>query len=296
MQKYWLNYQHLLYFKTIATEGGVAKAAAKLRLGQSTLSTQLGQFEDRLGLELFERRQQRLHLSEAGRIALQYAQEIFKLGDEMVDALQDRRQVHRINVQIGALDSIPKSVVVELVAAAQNQQPCTVSVVEGQADELLRALKAHEIDLAVFSHQPFSGDRTGLMARLAGRSPVAVLGTKKYAHLAKGFPGSLAGQPFVMPGTPSRLRHDLDHAFKLSGIHVEVVLEAQDSSLLTLLAAEGAGLMPVPADVAAALQRQHGFARIGTFEDVHDELWLIGSERRVENPVASFLFREFGKV
>lgn len=294
MQQYWLNYQHLRYFATIATAGGVAKAAAKLRLGQSTLSTQLSRFEEHLGIELFERRKQRLHLTEAGRITLQYAREIFKLGDELVDALQDRRQAHRISVQIGALDSIPKSVIVQLVAAAQKKQPCAVSVVEGSAEELLRALEAHEIDLAVFSHQPFTSGRKA--ARLAGRSPVEILGAKAFARLAKGFPESLAGQPFVMPASPARLRHGLDLALKVRGIPVDVVLEAQDFGLLALLAAQGHGLIPAPASVAKDLERQHDLVRLGAFPDVLDELWLVASERRVENPVAAHLLREFGAV
>ncbi len=290
--KTWLNFQHLRYFQMIAQEGGVAKAAAKLRLGQSTLSTQLGQLEDQIGLALFERRQRRLFLTEAGRIALDYAGEIFKLGDELLDALHDRRDDFRLRVQIGALDAVPKAVVVELVGVAQAHAPCAISVSEGQADELLRALKAHEIDLALFNYQP-AFERTGLMARLARRTPVVVLGAPGFAKLAKGFPQSLKGQPFVMPGSQSRLRHDVDHFLKVRGIPVDVVLEAQDTSLLTLLAAEGAGLIPVGASSADELERKYKLKRLGTLPDVHEELWLIAGERRIENPVAARLFKSF---
>lgn len=293
LQKQWLNYQHLFYFMTIAMEGGVAKASAKLRLGQSTLSTQLGQFEAQLGIKLFERHQKRLHLTEAGRIALQYAHDIFKLGDEMLDALNDRRQANRLSVQIGALDSVPKAVVVELVTAAQRQQPCAVSVVEGHAGELLRSLKAHEIDLALFTHQPSAPERSGIHARMAARMPVAILGAAKFAPVANNFPQSLHGQPFVMPGMQSRLRHDLEHFFKVQGIHVDVVLDAQDTSLLNLLAAQGAGLIPVGAAVADDLQAKYHLQRMGTLENVHEELWVIAGERRIENPVASYLFKNF---
>jgi LysR family transcriptional activator of nhaA len=293
MQKQWLNYHHLLYFMTIAMRGSVAGAAAQLKLGQSTLSTQLGQFEEQLGMKLFERRQRRLHLTEAGRIALQYACEIFKLGDEMLDALHDRRQLHRLSVQIGALDSIPKALVAEMVSFAQTHQQCTVSVVEGQADELLRALRAHEIDLALFNHQPATAERQGLLARMAGRSAVAVLGAPKFARLQKGFPQSLVGQPFIMPGVQSRLRHDVEHYFKVHQIHVDVVLEAQDTSLLMLLAAQGAGLIPVGATVVDELHGKYSLKTLGVLSDVQEELWVLRMQRRIENPVASHLFRHF---
>jgi len=283
----------LLYFMTIATEGSVAKAAKKLRLGQSTLSTQLCQFEDHLGLKLFDRRQQRLYLSEAGRIALQYAREIFKLGDEMLDTLHDRREVERVSVQIGALDSVPKAIVVKLVESAQSKYPCTISVAEGNADELLRALKAHEIDLALLNHQPSVIDRTGLKARMAGRSPVVILGNQKFLRLKKNFPDSLAGEPCLLPASQTRLRHEVDHYFKVKGIHIDLLLEAQDLSLLTLLAANGVGILPVSLAVASELQGKYGLRLIGTLDNVHDELWLIGSERRIDNPVAAHLLKSF---
>ncbi len=289
----WINYQHLRYFLTIASEGGVARAAAKLKLAQSTLSTQLKQFESQLGTPLFERRQKRLHLNEAGRIALKYASEIFKLGDEMLDALSDRREAHRVGVQVGALDSIPKGVVASLVSAAQAFQPCAVSVVEGRAEEILAKLKAHEIDLAMFGHMPLSGEDLGILARRAGRMAVAVYGSARFAALAKGFPQSLSGQPFVMPGAASRIRHDVGHYLKLHKISVDVILEAQDSSLLTLLAAAGAGLIPAAETSAHDLRKQHGLRMLGVLDDVHEELWLVGGARRIENPVASFLLRNF---
>ena len=100
--KAWLNYHHLFYFRAIATEGSVIKAARKLRLGQPTLSTQLKQFEDNLGQQLFERKGRTLQLTEAGQMVLEYANEIFALGDEMVEAINDRLHSGRVDVTIGA--------------------------------------------------------------------------------------------------------------------------------------------------------------------------------------------------
>lgn len=293
MQKYWLNYHHLLYFMTIAIEGSVAKASTKLKLGQSTLSTQLGQFEDHLGIKLFERRRQRLHLTEAGNIALQYAREIFKVGDEMLDTLHDRRQAHRISVQVGAMDSVPKSFVVELVNAAQKNIPCTLSFIEGQADELLGAVRAHEIDLALLTHQPTAAESSRISSRLVSRQPIVILGTKKFADLKNNFPRSLQDQPFVMPSARLRLRHDVDLFLKREEISIDRVLEAQDASLLTLFAMQGHGLIPVSSAVAEDLQKQQGLVLIGALEDVFDDLWIVKSERRIENPVGSYLFKNF---
>src|SRR3989338_5357862 len=109
-----LNYHHLYYFKTIAIEGGIAKAAEKLRLGQPTLSTQLKQLEVMVGKPLFERRNRKMILTEAGKAALDYANEIFRLGDEMLEVLQDKLVANATHLQIGALDSVPKSIILSL--------------------------------------------------------------------------------------------------------------------------------------------------------------------------------------
>ena len=151
----WLNYHHLHYFRVIATEGGIARAAEKLRLGQPTLSTQLRQLEEMVGNPLFERRNRKMVLTEAGRSALDYANEIFRLGDEMLEVLQDRTIGNQTHLQIGALDSVPKSVILALVVAAYQISPsCTVSILEGKGDELFRELYNHKIDLILSNYPP----------------------------------------------------------------------------------------------------------------------------------------------
>src|SRR5690606_26053686 len=122
----WLNYHHLFYFKTIAMEGSIARAAEKLLVGQPTLSAQLRQLESAIGKPLFERRNRKLILTEAGRAALEYAHEIFQLGDEMLEVLRDRTPQNQPHLQIGALDSVPKSVILQLVMEAYRTAPCTI--------------------------------------------------------------------------------------------------------------------------------------------------------------------------
>ncbi|MFN8945712.1 MAG: LysR family transcriptional regulator, partial [Pseudobdellovibrionaceae bacterium] len=114
----WINYHHLFYFKTIAEEGTVSKAAAKLRLGQPTLSAQLKQFEDTMGVQLFERHHKRLVLTEQGKVALDYSRNIFKMGSEMYEVLHDRLKPLKPSLHLGALDSVPKQIVLQLVKHA----------------------------------------------------------------------------------------------------------------------------------------------------------------------------------
>lgn len=289
----WLNYHHLFYFRAIATEGTVAKAAGKLRLGQPTLSTQLMQFEEAIGHKLFERRQKRLYLSDAGRVALDYANEIFRLGDEMLEALGDRLSAERVALSIGAMDTVPKHLTLKLVEKAQASHACTVSVAEGRGDELIRELKAHRLDLLVANYAPPVTDGQGLYARRIARMPVVICAALKFAHLKRDFPHSLDGQPFIMPSIGSRLRHDVDHFLKLAQIRAVVSVEVQDTSLLKLLGTHGAGLIPIAAPAIEELVATKELVVLGELADVHEELWLIAGERRIQNSVAASLMKEF---
>jgi LysR family transcriptional activator of nhaA len=289
----WLNYHHLLYFHAIAREGGIAKAAQKLRLGQPTLSTQLKQLEDRLGTRLFDRSQRRLKLTESGRVALQYAEEIFRLGAEMVEAVQDRLVPDRVHVQIGALDSVPKPLVRKLVEHAFGLGECTVSVLEGKGDELLRELRAARLDLVLSNFPSPPGEVADVYSRAISRAPVIVCAAPRFAGLRRKFPASLGGQPWIMPTTHSKLRHDVDHFLRVNQIPADVRVETQDTSLQRLLGAAGRGLIPIAEPAAQDLIRDGSLVRLGALAGVFEELWLISASRRIENPIAARAMKGF---
>lgn len=290
----WLNYHHLYYFRVIATEGGIARAAEKLRLGQPTLSTQLKQLEDMVGTPLFERRNRKLILTEAGKAALDYANEIFRLGDEMLEVLKDRNVQNQIHLQIGALDSVPKNVILGLVMEAYKIAPCTVSILEGKGDELLRELAAHRIDLMLSNYPPAAGEKTEIYSKSVAKIPVSIYGAKKFKGLKTSFPKSLDGKPFVLPTSHSKLRHDINHYFKLQNIQITPIAETQDTSLQKLLAVNGLGLAPL-SEVSAEFGEpsKNNLLRLGRLEGVHEEVWLISAQRKLENPVATRLMKTF---
>jgi LysR family transcriptional activator of nhaA len=286
----WLNYHHLLYFRAIATEGSIARASEKLRLGQPTLSAQLKQLEDMVGKALFERRNRRLVLTEAGLDALNYANEIFRLGDEMLEVLKDRTPENQLHLQIGALDSVPKSVILRLVLAASRISPCVVSILEGKGDELLRELRAHRIDLILANYPPQVMEGAEVHSRSVAKLPVSVYGAKKFRSLRAKFPQSLDAKPFVLPTAHSKLRFDLNHYFKLHGISALPVAETQDTSLQKLLAENGIGLAPFSEEAGV---KEKSLVKIGRLKDVFEEIWLISAQRKLENPVAAELMKSF---
>lgn len=292
-QRPWVNYHHLLYFKTIAMEGGIANAAKKLRLGQPTLSTQMKQFEETIGHQLFDRSKRHIQLTEAGRMVLGYAVEIFKLGDEMLDSLNDQHVTTKIQVQIGAMDTVPKHLVLKIFQHAQSNFDCIVSVIEGHGDELLRELRAHRLDLVIANYPPPVGDNGGFYAKNIAKMPVAICGASKFTKLKRGFPQSIKDQPLVLPSLQSKLRHDVQDYFKLRDIHINIKAEVQDSSLQKLMGSHGDGLIPIALPAASEAIKNKELVIIGTMEDVYEELWLIAGQRRIQNPVAAAIMKDF---
>lgn len=289
----WLNYHHLFYFKAIAEEGSVSKAAEKLRLGQPTLSAQLKQFEETLGITLFERQHKKLILTEQGQVALDYARNIFKMGAELVEVLNDRVVPHKTSIQVGALDSVAKQVIVQLAKQAYKIQNCLISLVEGKADELLRELLAHRIDILVTNFLPSGTDAKGLYHRLLTQKNIGIYAAPSFKALRKGFPKSMAGQPIILPTYDSKLRYDLDHWSKTQDIPLNTIAESQDIAVKKLMAVSGMGLIPAATHTVTRQVLTGELIEIGVLQGVHEELYLLTAGRKIENPIAAQLMKSF---
>jgi LysR family transcriptional activator of nhaA len=277
----------------IAKEGGIAAAAKELRIGQPTLSSQLKQLESLLGTALFERHHRRLSLTETGRVVQEYARHIFQIGTEMVEVLHDRLPSKRLRVFVGALDSVPKHVTLELTRAAFAVSSCSMSILEGKADELLTELQAHRIDLLVSNFVPPATEASGVFSRRIARSPIVVCGAAGFRRARKDFPSSLQDLPFVMPTSHSKVRQDIDHYLRLSGLQVDVVAEAQDTAIQKLMGLDGMGLIPVPLVAVREYLEKGSLFEVGRLEGVYEDLYLVSASRKIANPVSSALMKSF---
>ncbi len=289
----WINYHHLFYFKTIAEEGTVSKAAEKLRLGQPTLSAQLKQFEESLGVQLFDRQHRKLVLTEQGKVALDYSKNIFRMGSEMYEVLHDRLKPLVPTLHLGALDSVPKQIVLQLVKHAFRISPCQITLSEGKSDELLRELTAHRMDLMVTNFLPTGTDGKGLYPKSITKRNVAFYGAPKFKSFRKGFPKSISGQPMILPTYDSRLRQDLDHWAKLNKVELNMITESQDISVKKLMAVSGLGLIPTATHTVTGQVLRGELVEIGQLQGVSEELFLVTAQRKIENQIAAKLRDSF---
>jgi LysR family transcriptional activator of nhaA len=282
----WLNYHHLLYFYTVAKEGSVARAAQVLRLAQPTLSGQIRKLEHVLDEKLFERRGRKLVLTEVGRVAYRYADEIFSLGRELTDTLRGRPTSRAPRLHVGIADVVPKLVAHRLLAAARlHQEGVQLVLREGKSHDLLAALAAQEFDL-VISDAPLPTDvKVRAFNHPLGDSSISFFASPELArrHRAR-FPKSLDGAPLLLPTENTVLRRSLDQWFRDLDLRPRIVAEIEDSALLKVFGQHGAGIFAGPTIVADAVVKQYGVRRLGVAANVVERFYAITVERRITHP------------
>lgn len=284
----WFNYSHLYYFWTVAQEGTIARATEKLNITQSTVSEQLKTLEETLGEKLFEREGRRLRLTEVGKLVFRYADEIFALGRELVDAVSDRPTSRPLRFSVGISDVVPKGVAYRFLSPVLRMTPeVQLLCVEDRPARLLADLATHELDL-VISDAPSAGTSIRVFNDLLVENDVAVYAPAKLAaSLRKHFPQSLEGTRFLLPQRGSELRQKLDDWFEAHDIRPKVVAEFQDTALMEVFGEFGEGAFAAAAMMDDELRRAFHLARVGDIPELRSAYYAISRDRRIKHPAVA---------
>lgn len=281
-----INYKHLHYFFTVAKTGAINKAADRLHLTPQTLSGQIKVFEDRLGVELFSRNGRRLDLTQAGKLALSYADEIFQIGAELQEALGASPGARMMPFRVGISDAVPKEIAHQLLLPALGlDEPVKLICREDRLERLVAELSIHRLDMVLADKpMPSNVDVRGYSHPL-GECGVAFFARRELAGKARGkFPDCLDGMPFLMPGEDSALRAPVLRWLEKQGISPRVVGEFDDSALMKSFGQAGAGVFPAPAVIANEITRRYQVALLGQTEDIRNRFFVITVERHVRHP------------
>lgn len=280
------NYKQLYYFRQVANSGGITRAAEQLHLTPQTISGQLAELERSLGSKLFRRTGRRLELTEAGKLALSHADEIFQLGKELEGLLRGDQDSNDVVLRVGVADVVPKSVAYRLLAPALNL-PESVRLIchEDKLDRLFAELAIHKLDLVI-----------------ADRALPSDLGVKGYSHAlgqcaidfhaapalaaryGANFPQSLLGAPILVPSAGAALRGPLLRWFSEQQIQPRIVGEFDDAALMKAFGQAGAGVFPAPAAISDEVRDQYHVELIGSADKVLVKYFAISVERRLTHP------------
>jgi len=280
-----LNFHHLYYFWAVATDGNLTRTAARLRVSQSALSAQIRQLEDELGEPLFHRQGRRLVLTEGGRIALGYADEIFATGKQLVATLKDGRREDVFRV--GAVATLSRNFQESFLEPLLRKPELRLRLETARIEELLDRLESHALDIVLSNRPARRQSGHDWRCRIIARQPVSIVGRPRKRKFR--FPHDIRDAPMILPGEGSDIRSEFDALCEQLGVKVRPVAEVDDMATMRLLARdlEALALLPtvvVRDELRSGVLREHCVVP-GLFE----RFYSITVDRHYQHPLVEAL-------
>lgn len=286
------NYKHLYYFWVVAKEGGISRAASKLQMAVQTVSAQVRELERSLGYALLKPAGRGLVLTEAGLAAMQQADQIFQLGENLPSVVRDAVSAPTVRLAVGISDGLPKVAVRRLLQPVIPEPHLRLLCHEGEFDELLGDLALHRLDVVLSDRPAPANPNIKLYSHRMGSSAVAWYGTADLINAAgEVFPQSLATLPVLLPTAHTAVRARLDHWFEQLAIRPRVVGEFEDSALLNTFGASGMGIFPAAQWAHEDLLAHYAVQSLGACDGVSEHFFAIGTEKKVQHPLVQRLLQ-----
>jgi LysR family transcriptional regulator, transcriptional activator of nhaA len=286
----WLNYHHLLYFWMVAKHGSITRASSELRLAHPTISGQIHRLEEALGEKLFARSGRNLVLTDSGRVAFRYADEIFELGQAFQDALKGRSTGKPIRLVVGVSDVIAKSIVHRILEPAfQLRDKVRVVCREARSpDAFMGELAVHAIDVVLADAPASPGTAVRTFNHPLGECGSSFFASPQLARTyRRGFPRSLDGVQMLLPSTNSTFRRALDQWFQLQNVRPEIVAELDDLALASVLGEKALGILAAPDVIAKELRKRYALQLVGRAKDIRQRFFAISVERKIKHPAVA---------
>lgn len=287
-----MNFKHLHYFRVAAHAGGIVRAGEQLHISPQTLSGQIKLLEEALDKKLFRKNGRTIELTDAGRLALDYADEIFSLGSELESAMRRENEAGaQTRFRVGIADSVPKAIAYRLLEPALSASMSLRMIChEGKLHALLAQLAVHRLDL-IITDAPIPADvNIKAFNHQLGRSTLSCFGAEALIQSgSKRFPLSLGQLPVLLPGTESAVRRKLDHWLASHAISPRVVGEFDDGAMTMAFGREGRGLLFAPTVLERQLQAEHNLKMVGQINSIVEEFFAISIERRISHPAVAMI-------
>ena len=280
-----MNLKHLRYFWAVARFGGVTRAAEKLELSPQTLSVQIADLQLELGVQLLRQVGRRLELTDAGRVAYAYADEVFGLVDELAAQVRSMSSGRSRLFRVGMTDAVPRSLAYRLLVPLIEDEGIRLTASHERLDVLLADLALHRLELVIADRPIPGGSKVKAFNHVLGDTAIALFATPALAQrLRPGFPAALEGAPMLVPGRDSVLYEDVRAWLEARRLSVRVVGEFDDGGLMKTFGASGAGAFPAPMAVREEIERLYGVELVGLMDGLTERYYAISTERRATDP------------
>lgn len=283
-----MNYNHLRYFWAVAHDGNLTRTAGKLNLSQSALSVQIRKLEDRLGHALFERRGRQLHLTEAGRITLDYADTIFDAGKDLIGTLSQQGRPRQV-LRIGSLATLSRNFQLEFLRPLLGKADIELVLRSGTLVELLQGLETLSLDVVLTNRAPAHDAMSSFSTQPISNQPVSLIGTPKRLASGASLATLLRDNPVIVPTEDSPLRDGFDRLCTRLDVTPTLAAEVDDMAMMRLLAREDIGLAVLP-PIAVKNELSNGMLvearhEMGLTESFH----AVTTARKFPNPLLATL-------
>lgn len=287
-----LNYHHLRYFWAVAKEGSLTRAAARLHVSQSALSTQVRQLEEQFGQALFVRAARSMQLTEAGRLALGYAETIFQAGDELVDVLQGGAPPERAVLRVGSVATLSRNFQDNFLRPLLARDDVELVVQSSSLRDLLSRLRVHTLDVVLANQRVRSTSEDPWRSRLIARQPVSLIGKpRKRGRPRFRFPEDLRGAQLLLPGSDNDIRAAFDVLCSRLGVRYRLRAEVDDMALLRLMTRDSDGVALVPSIVVQDELQSGVLQEYCEVPDLFEEFYAITVQRRFASPLLKELLQ-----
>jgi len=286
-----LNYHHLHYFWSVAKEGNLTRAAASLHVSQSALSTQIRQLEDQIGQPLFKREGRSLQLTEAGRVALGYAETIFSTGSELMALLRDGVRRDRQVLRIGAVATLSRNFQENFIRPLLSRNDVELVLQSGSQDDLLARLQLHALDLLLSNRRIHADAEHAWLCRRIARQPVSLVGKPRSRGKAFRFPQELAEVPLLLPSRDNDIRAGFDLLCEQQGLRCQVLAEVDDMAMLRLLARDSDAVALLPAVVVRDELVSGSLSEYCVVPDLYENFYAVTVARHFEPPLLKALLK-----
>lgn len=285
------NYRHLAYFRAVAHEGNLTRAAEGLHVSQSAVSVQIRKLEEALGQKLFDRRNRAMVLTEAGRIALDHADEIFSLGSDLVGTLAETGRVRK-QLRVGSMATLSRNFQLRFLGPLMRRDDVELVARSGPFGDLMRQLEAHQLDVLLANWAPPRDAATRWVAHTMARQDVSLIGRPKAEAGAPVEPDGdaalralLMEAPLVLPAAESSMRLGFDALVERLDIRPQIAAEVDDMAMLRLVAREGIGHAVIPPIVVRDELASGELVELAQLPGLQETFYAITLSRRFPNPL-----------
>jgi LysR family transcriptional activator of nhaA len=279
-----LNLHHLRLFRAVARDGTLTGAARHLNISQSAVSTQVRALEAALGHELFERRGRALVLTEAGRIALDHAEEIFRTAEDLTATLKTAEH-RRTALRIGALATLSRNFQMAFVDPLLGRADVEVVLRSGDQESLLRGLEALSLDVVLTNLVPARDASSPYLVQRLDAQPVSLVGLAGRVPRQTPVHEILMSHALVLPTPESPMRAGFDALAERLEVVPRIAAEADDMAMLRLLARAGAGLAVIPPIVVRDELASGHLEELAQLDGITEVFCAVTIRRRFPSPL-----------